>query len=98
MPEPEDVQPIARRVIFRGCVQGVGFRYTTRRIASRHDVTGYVKNLRDGTVELVAQGSSAVVDQFIADIEREMAGYVTDRTVAELPVDPELSTAFSIRY
>ena len=40
----------------RGRVQGVGFRYTAHNIARRHDVTGYVKNLTDGRVELVMEG------------------------------------------
>ena len=37
----------AKQVIFRGRVQGVGFRYTARRIAARYDVTGFVRNLPD---------------------------------------------------
>jgi acylphosphatase len=40
-----------RTVRFSGMVQGVGFRYTACRIAGRYDVTGYVKNLHDGSVE-----------------------------------------------
>ena len=53
-----------RRTIYTGHVQGVGFRYTTSRIARQFPVTGYVRNLADGTVELVAQGDSAALDQF----------------------------------
>ena len=41
----------ARQVYYTGRVQGVGFRYSTKRIASGYDVTGSVKNLPDGRVE-----------------------------------------------
>jgi signal transduction histidine kinase len=47
---------IARRVIFEGRVQGVGFRYTTKDIAKGFDVCGTVKNLPEGTVELEVMG------------------------------------------
>ena len=52
-PNPECVR---RRVLFSGRVQGVGFRYTTEAVASRFQVTGWVRNVRDGRVELVAEG------------------------------------------
>ena len=45
-----------REVYFSGRVQGVGFRYTVRMVASRFAVTGFVKNLPDGRVQLVAEG------------------------------------------
>jgi acylphosphatase len=44
----------ARQVIYSGRVQGVGFRYTVKRIASGFEVTGWVRNLPDGRVELQA--------------------------------------------
>ena len=46
------------RIVVRGLVQGVGFRYNTRAEASRLGLTGYVKNLPDGTVEIVAEGEA----------------------------------------
>ncbi len=45
------------RILFSGRVQGVGFRYTTRRIAVSFKVAGFVRNLQGGDVELVAEGS-----------------------------------------
>ena len=48
---------IAKHIIFKGQVQGVGFRYTTHRVAGRYDVTGFVRNLPDGTVEMLVQGT-----------------------------------------
>ncbi len=45
---------VARQVIYSGRVQGVGFRYTVKRIAGGYEVTGWVRNLPDGRVELQA--------------------------------------------
>jgi len=50
---------------FSGTVQGVGFRFTVRRIAEQYEVTGFVKNLSDGCVEVVAEGDREVVKSFI---------------------------------
>ena len=66
------------RVIFHGRVQGVGFRWTTNRIAKRFAVTGYVKNLADGTVELVAQGSSEAVLGLVQAIQESMGANIAD--------------------
>ena len=60
---------ICCRSIFHGRVQGVGFRWTTGRIASRHPVSGTVRNCSDGTVELILQGNADVIEQLIQDIE-----------------------------
>jgi acylphosphatase len=59
---------IARRVIFEGRVQGVGFRYTVKDLARGFDVCGWVKNLPDGSVELQVMGEKAEVDSFIREI------------------------------
>lgn len=56
------------RVTYTGRVQGVGFRYTVRTIAKRHPVTGYVRNLPDGSVELVAQGGLQAINSLLADV------------------------------
>jgi acylphosphatase len=54
--------------IYSGEVQGVGFRYTVRSIARHHPVTGYVRNLPDGTVEIVAQGGRGAIDAFLSEV------------------------------
>jgi acylphosphatase len=54
-----------KRAIASGLVQGVGFRYYVRRVASRRPVTGFVRNLPDGSVEIEAQGSPGEVDSFL---------------------------------
>lgn len=63
-------------VHFRGRVQGVGFRQTTVEIAQDFAVTGTVRNLPDGGVELIAEGAKDHVSEFISAIARRMDRYV----------------------
>ena len=56
---------ICLHVYFSGTVQGVGFRFTVRRIAEQYEVTGFVKNLPNGDVEVVTEGDREVVKSFI---------------------------------
>lgn len=55
-------------VLFSGRVQGVGFRYTVCRIAAQHNVTGNVRNLANGDVELTAEGPQPVLSDFLFSI------------------------------
>jgi acylphosphatase len=80
---------IAKHVIFTGQVQGVGFRYTTHRIAGRYDVTGFVRNLPDGTVEMLAQGPADEVDRCLADIQDSFSGYIREARIVEIPHHPQ---------
>ncbi len=59
-------------VRFRGHVQGVGFRYTTLRLATRWSVTGYVENTADGGVSLLAEGPTATLEAFLAEVLEAM--------------------------
>ena len=52
-------------MIVHGRVQGVGFRYHTRIAASQLGLTGYVRNLPDGTVEIIAEGTSQSLNQLV---------------------------------
>jgi acylphosphatase len=61
---------VARRFIVSGRVQGVGFRYFAIRAARHIGVAGTVRNLPDGTVEAVAEGSRTAIDEFRAALER----------------------------
>lgn len=84
---------IARRLLISGLVQGVGFRYFTQRTAARFQVRGYVKNLPDGRVEALVQGSESAVAGFMRDVAAgPRNSRVTD--VEELVVEPsnEFST------
>jgi acylphosphatase len=86
-----------REAYFRGMVQGVGFRYTTRRIAARYEVTGYVQNLPDGRVLLVAEGSSAELDRLINAVRAEMESYIDDIEINSRPATGQYQ-GFDIRY
>lgn len=69
---------VRAEIIFRGRVQGVGFRFTTTRVAAGFAVTGWVRNEPDGTVRCVAEGERSEIEAFIVGVEEAMAGYVTD--------------------
>ncbi|MCA9149692.1 MAG: acylphosphatase [Planctomycetales bacterium] len=72
---------IRKVVFFQGHVQGVGFRYTTQRIAKQFPVTGYVRNLNDGSVELLVEGQAADVDGLIREVQSVMADYIRSTDV-----------------
>lgn len=78
-------ETIRKRVLFSGRVQGVGFRYTTSGLARRFNVTGYVKNLSDGRVELVAEGALVEVDRFIQAVVQEMRPNIAEMVTTDLP-------------
>ena len=69
---------IRKTIHYSGDVQGVGFRYTAHRTAVSFKVTGYVRNLPDGRVELVAEGEPAEVQRFINAVADNMAGNIDD--------------------
>ncbi len=88
--------PVSLRVIYHGNVQGVGFRYTTNHIARRHAVAGYVKNLPDGTVELVALGLKSAVDRFLDEVDGTFIDNITDKETTSLN-EPLPVEGFAIR-
>ncbi|MCH7228472.1 acylphosphatase [Haloferula sp. A504] len=77
----------ARRVIFDGRVQGVGFRYTCKDVAKGFEVVGTVKNLPEGTVELEVMGEADEVEDFIKEIAEEspMAHNIRGMHVTNIP-------------
>ena len=82
---------IARRIVARGRVQGVGFRYSMVSAAEHAGVHGWVRNRRDGSVEAFVQGDGAAVLALIAWCERGPAGaQVTDVEVHDAEIDPAL--------
>ena len=63
-------------VYFSGRVQGVGFRYSTVQVAKEYEVTGFVKNLPDGRVQLEAEGAPEEIAAFISSVESRLHGYI----------------------
>ena len=86
------------QVFYEGNVQGVGFRYTVRHLAKGFDVTGSVRNLRDGRVELLAAGEEEEVQAFLkAILQSELRGHIRKHTEAPQPDPPEFH-GFEIRH
>lgn len=82
--------------IFSGHVQGVGFRYTARATSESYAVTGYVRNLGDGRVELVMEGSSGDREAMLDDIRARMGDYISDEEITESAANGEFRT-FGVR-
>lgn len=80
-------------VHFAGRVQGVGFRYTTRRVAGQFEVAGFVQNLDDGRVLVVAEGEEAELNRFVEAVLETMRDYVRSHTVAVSPATGEFGAA-----
>jgi acylphosphatase len=85
------------RLVVQGRVQGVGFRYAASEAATETGVAGWVRNLPDGSVEIVAQGSPAAVARMTAWAQGGSRFASVDGVhVDELPPSPNLS-GFEIR-
>ncbi len=71
------------QVLYSGNVQGVGFRYTVKSVATGFEVTGTVRNLPDGRVELLAEGAKEELDGFRQAIRDEgLEHFIRDETVS----------------
>ncbi len=86
-----------REVLYAGRVQGVGFRYTVRSIAGHHEITGYVKNLSDGRVQLVVEGPTAEMDAFLREVQIELGNYIRDVAATTMPATGAFGD-FEVRY
>jgi acylphosphatase len=76
---------VRRRVIYGGNVQGVGFRYTARELSRQFRVTGWVRNLADGSVELEAEGPAGEVERFLDAIAERLRGNIQRQQVTAQP-------------
>jgi acylphosphatase len=74
---------IARRVVIRGRVQGVGYRAWVEHQARRHGLQGWVRNRRDGSVEAVFDGVESVVANMIASCRKGPASARVDDVMEE---------------
>jgi acylphosphatase len=94
MPRVSD--PVAKRVVVHGSVQGVFFRDTTRRKAEQRGVRGWVRNLDDGSVEALFEGDPDAVDAMVAFARDGPRGAVVER-VDVSDAEPEGGGGFEIR-
>ena len=85
------------QVIYSGDVHGVGFRFTAKRIASVIGVTGFVENLPNGNVLIVAEGMQNQLESFIADLKKRMSDYISDSCVEWQTATGEFET-FEIKF
>ena len=86
-----------RELFYSGNVQGVGFRYTAQRIAQGYRVAGFVRNLRDGRVQIGVEGHSQEVNAFLSDLQTRMRRYIRDVVENEItPTGGE--SGFEIRF
>ena len=86
-----------RTCYFSGRVQGVGFRYTVQNLALRHDVRGFVRNLRDGRVELVMEGPDSEMAGLLDDVRQKMTGYIRKVDTSDGPATGEFGQ-FCIKH
>ncbi len=93
-----DLEPanLCLEVLYTGHVQGVGFRWTTSRIARRHAVAGYVRNEPDGTVRLFVQGPEAPVRAFLGEVASTMSAHIVRVETTEAAFRDDLA-GFKIR-
>ena len=80
---------VRRRIVFRGWVQGVGFRYRARHAASLYGCTGWVKNEWDGSVTMEIQGRPEQIEQVIRAIRAGHFVRIEDMESRELPPEEE---------
>ena len=86
-----------RIVIFKGRVQGVGFRYTACRVAGSFDVTGTVRNCPDGSVACVVEGERAEIDAFLNELSEAMGNYIRQRGEQTAPASGRFNS-FGVTY
>lgn len=83
-------------IIYKGRVQGVGFRWTLVQIANKYGLTGYCKNLYNGDVEVQVQGDS--VDEFIKDsLKPQHFINIEDYAIKQIDLDINEKT-FTVKY
>lgn len=95
-PAPDGGRTQRVRLVYSGRVQGVGFRYTALEIAQGFAVTGFVRNLPDGTVELEAQGASGALESFLARVAGRFERHIRGVARTTLPLADD-ETQFEIR-
>ena len=95
---PQAAAPVRVHAIYSGRVQGVGFRFTVLELAGSLAVAGFVRNLPDGTVEVVAEGGAAALEKLTAGIAASRLGrYIDSASIRHAPPTAEF-TDFRIRH
>jgi len=88
---------VARRLLISGRVQGVGFRYFIEARANAEGAHGWVRNLRDGRVEVMVEGDQDAVDRVEAAAHRGPPGAIVEDVDVEMRTPSHRATGFIIR-
>ena len=88
---------IRAHILYSGRVQGVGFRFTVQRTAADLDLRGWVKNLPDGRVEILAEGDREKITQLCQNLEKYFQEYIKDKNIDFTPAQ-ENYTDFDIAF
>jgi len=79
------------KICFAGRVQGVGFRYSCRQLAKGFSITGTVKNLDDGRVELITEGEREEIEGFLKAVEEShLKSFIRQQVVEWSPAQKDL--------
>ena len=84
------------RILFEGDVQFVGFRYTARLIARKLALSGWVRNLPDGRVELEVQGPVSDLRRFLLELKSHPPIHISHYAITEIDPDPS-ERRFTVR-
>ena len=80
---------LRKRLVFRGRVQGVGFRWRARAAARNAGATGWVRNNFDGSVIMELQGDDAQIDRVVQSLDHDRYIRIDSLEARNIPVDPE---------
>ena len=80
---------VRAHIYFCGTVQGVGFRYTTVSFAQQFSLTGWVKNLSDGRVEIVVEGPRERIEELLLRLNGQFGSFIRDQHIEWLDARKE---------
>jgi acylphosphatase len=72
---------VRAHIHFCGTVQGVGFRYTTLSFAQQLSLTGWVKNLSDGSVQALVEGPSEKIEELLSKLKGQFGSYIREQQI-----------------
>jgi len=92
-----EIEMTAKQIFYTGRVQGVGFRFSVKQLVRGFEITGWVRNLPDGRVELQAMGEDEELEGFLREIQdSHLGGFIREAEVHSISLLENISK-FSIR-
>jgi acylphosphatase len=86
------------KIIVQGIVQGVGYRFYVLHKANEYSIKGYVRNLPDGTVEVIAQGNEGLLNDFINQLKIGPASAQVNGVSVEYSTTESAFDGFKLKY